>query len=65
MCSKDERLVLTVHLGHSGKVLDTGGNVLLVGLFGQVDHVGTVAVSVNGPCHGIKLLTRTRGHRAP
>jgi hypothetical protein len=33
--------ILTVHLGHSLEVLDTGLDVLLVGLFRQVDHVGT------------------------
>ena len=30
---------LTADLGHSGKVLDTVGNVLLFGLFRQVEHV--------------------------
>ena len=42
-----------VHLGHSGEVLDTGGDVLVVGLLRQVQHVRGEQRSAVG---GEKLL---------
>ena len=36
----DLHLEPLVHLGHSGEVLGAGGNVLLLGLLREVEHVG-------------------------